>query len=940
VVTVAGLLERERELVALQGAIDAARAARGTVVLIEAPAGVGKSALLSTASDLARRDGMRVLTARGAPLERGLGFGVARQLLAPHGGGSPAGMRTAAAGLFGRAGVPERLPPDETPGLIQALSELVADLVWPAADRATATPLVLAVDDAQWADRSSLRFLGHLALRLDELPLLLIAAIRSGESGTPEELDHLRTLPLARSLHPSPLSEGAVAQFVREQLDERADVALCRACAHATGGNPFYLHELLLAIRAEGASPPSAAEVERAVPESVLRSVLVRLARLGSPATRLASAVAVLGDGATLQLAAALAGLDANSAEQAADTLAAADLLAPGEPLRFAHPLIASALEADMGAFERARAHRRAADLIAAQRAGPELVAMHLLHARPEGDAGVLQPLRAAAALARERGQPEEAVRLLRRALDEPPPPELRADVLVELAAAGAVSASPDAIDQLEEALELIDDPRRRAEALHALSVQLHHASDFARAATMAERAAAELPPDDPLQPRLLAARVGSSVVQFGLRGEAQAALEPLLEAARAGEAPNDPGLLALMAFRMAEGGEPAERVRALADAALAGDPLLERQNLGTSVGFLAAALIWIDELALAERWLDRAVDEAVRANAVTALWIARYYRGNVHLLRGRLADAIADAESALQLYRYGWAASPGSTVTLARAQLERGNLEASRQAIAIGEQADERRIDHLLLLEARAHVRLAEGDALGAFADARAAGGLAEAFGSASERGTEWRPLAAVAAHKLGRVDEAREIADEALERTRGDDSRRVRGRVLRAAGVVTDGERGLELLTEAVGLLDESPAVLERTHALVELGAALRRAGRRRHAKDTLLRALELADQIDAAALAERTRGELRGLGLRPRRGARTGPAALTPSERQIAGLAAAGQSTPQIAHHLTITKKTVETHLAHVYRKLGIRSRAELADALADRGGATGL
>jgi DNA-binding CsgD family transcriptional regulator len=921
------LLERERELGVLQEAIDAARAGSGSVVILEGPAGVGKSALLRAAGELARGaggdrmaagEGMRVLPARGAPLERGVAFGVARQLLAPYGGGA----------LLDDVGGAGGIPTDAALGLIHALYELLADVAWPAPDRATA--LLATVDDAQWADRSSLRFLAHLALRAPELPLVLALAIRTGEPDTPDDLlDQL--LERARSLRPAPLSERAVERFVRAELGEHADRELCRACARASGGNPFYLRELLLTLAAGGNTPPSAADVERTVPESVLRSVLVRLGRLGPDATALASAVAVLGDGATLELAAALEELDPPAAERAADGLAAADLLAPGEPLRFTHPLIAATLTADMGAFERARAHRRAAELLAERGTAPERIAPHLLHARPEGDERVIAPLRTAAALARERGQPEEAVRLLERALAEPPPAEVRAELLVELAAAGAVIGSPDAVDQLEQALELIGDPRRRAEALLVLSTQLHHGGDFARSAEMAARAAAELDPDDPLQPRLLAARVGSSLVHAGLRGDVEVELGRLLEAARAGEYPADPGLLALMAIRMAEAGEPVERVRAVADAALTDDPLLDGGSQGASVGFLAAALIWVDELELAERWLDEAIDAATRAKAALPVWIARYYRGIVHLLRGRLARALADAESALELYSYGWAASPGSTTTLARAHVERGDLDAAREAIAIGEQTDAQRVEHLLLLEARARVRLATGDAAGALADAHAAGRHAEAFGSTSPRSSDWRPLAILAAHRLGRTTEARRIAAQALELTRDEDVPRVRGTVLHAAGVALGDDGGLDLLTEAVVVLDASPARLDRAHALAELGAALRRAGRRTDAKYALERALELADEMDAAPLVDRVRGELRGLGLRPRRGARTGPAALTPSERRVAELAAAGLSTPQIAHHLTVARKTVETHLARVYRKLDIRSRAELPDAM---------
>jgi DNA-binding CsgD family transcriptional regulator len=154
--------------------------------------------------------------------------------------------------------------------------------------------------------------------------------------------------------------------------------------------------------------------------------------------------------------------------------------------------------------------------------------------------------------------------------------------------------------------------------------------------------------------------------------------------------------------------------------------------------------------------------------------------------------------------------------------------------------------------------------------------------------------------------------------------------GMALRTAGLAEGGERGLELLEEAAAVLEPSPARLEHARALVDLGAALRRANRRAAARDPLRRALDLADVCGAGPLAERARQELRAAGGRPRRPRVSGVDSLTASERRIAGLATDGLSTPEIAQALFITKKTVETHLGNVYRKLDIHSRAELAGA----------
>jgi DNA-binding NarL/FixJ family response regulator len=137
--------------------------------------------------------------------------------------------------------------------------------------------------------------------------------------------------------------------------------------------------------------------------------------------------------------------------------------------------------------------------------------------------------------------------------------------------------------------------------------------------------------------------------------------------------------------------------------------------------------------------------------------------------------------------------------------------------------------------------------------------------------------------------------------------------------------------LLHEAVEVLEPSPCRLEHAHALLELGAALRRSNRRVIAREYLRPGLEMAYQCGAAPLAERAAHELAATGARPRRVMLSGIEALTASERRVAELAAAGLSNPEIAQQLFVTRSTIETHLAHVYQKLSITSRRQLPDAL---------
>ncbi|MGN6170584.1 MAG: helix-turn-helix transcriptional regulator, partial [Solirubrobacteraceae bacterium] len=151
---------------------------------------------------------------------------------------------------------------------------------------------------------------------------------------------------------------------------------------------------------------------------------------------------------------------------------------------------------------------------------------------------------------------------------------------------------------------------------------------------------------------------------------------------------------------------------------------------------------------------------------------------------------------------------------------------------------------------------------------------------------------------------------------------------------GLAEGGPRGLELLRESVTVREGSPALLERARSLGELGAALRRSGRRGDAREPLAEALDLAARCGARPLAARVREELNATGARPRREWRTGVEALTPGELRVARLAAEGQTNREIAQTLYVTLKTVEAHLARGYAKLGITARSELPEGLGEK------
>jgi DNA-binding CsgD family transcriptional regulator len=937
------LLERETELEVVRAVLDSARSGRGGLVVIEGPPGAGKSRLLTAARARARESGMRVLSARGAELEREFPFGVALQLFSPQLRFSPErtrrllhGPAAYAAPLFDATAAKEPIGGGERRAALSAgVCALAANLVWDSAVDDRPLPMLLAVDNAQWADQASLGFLSQLADRVQELPIAVVVGVRVGEPDVPQEpLLRLSGQAGRAVLRPPPLTLAAVQQVLRASLNQAPDPAFVRACAWATAGNPFLLVALVEALRAEGVAPNarSAARVGRMVPDEVLRATALRVRRLPDSAVRLARAAAILGDRAPLAQVAALADLDIEIAERDADLLAQARLLEVGEPLSFCHPLLTAAVIEEMGALAARRAHRRAVAILRDAGAPSPAIAGHLLFTRPEGDPDSVEILRDAARAALACGESTGAARLLRRALEEPPADEIVPAVLFDLAYAEAANGEPEASGRLDRALALSTEPAERARASHALARLLSAQGEFGRAAAVAERGLAELGSGHPLRGMLQTTYFAAAAFEPATRSRAIAQMEPIRRRARAGQLPADTALVAQLALREVNDAAPPEHVRTLAQAALSGDPLLEPVTQGRALGFAVAALIQIDEFELAEAALEAALESARARGLLVAAGAARHWRALVHYRRGRLHEAIVDAEAAHEIARSGWATYEGwSAAILAHARMELGELDGAREAIALGEAAPAG-VDRALVLEARGRLSLLEGEPEAALDDFQAAGAyLAEHYGLWHPGMFAWRRAAAFAAHLVGDAERAERHLRIAREEARRAQVASPLGEALRVQGVMTGGERGIADLRRAVAILERSPARLELARALVELGGALRRSGKRVAARAPLRRALELADGFGARPLAETALAELKASGARPRRAALSGVDALTPTERRIAELAATGRANPQIAKALYVTTKTVEWHLSHVYSKLDIASRERLPAAL---------
>jgi DNA-binding CsgD family transcriptional regulator/tetratricopeptide (TPR) repeat protein len=937
------LLERDTALAGIDQHLREAIAGAGSLLVLEGPAGIGKTRLIQAAGRHGRELGLTTLSARGSELERDFAYGLVRQLFeAPLVAAAPAeraellaGAAGHAAALFGVAAAQD----DVADALLDPSFAVLHGLYWLCANLGRRCPLLLCIDDVHWADQASLRFLHYLGRRLEELPIAVVAAARPARSadGSPL-LAALAAGPLADVVVLAPLSERAVAELVRRGLGADVEPAFAAACHEATGGVPFLVRELIRAVAEAGIKPAAAASprVTALAPRAVAHSVVQRLSRLSAPARALAPAAAVLGE-ADLRLAAGLGGVDPGAAAIAADELAAAGILEPGRPLRFAHPVVRAAVEADLSPGGRAGLHAAAARLLADEGASVHRVAAHLLAADPAGHDWVVESLVPAARAAIANGAPDSAVAYLRRALAEPPSGRLRPEVLLELGFAESYAGDPQAVAHLEQALDTAAGTTAQVSVTLALGRMLQIEGRNRESLEVFDRTRARLGSTDRRAALTLeGAALGAAQLDAGTAGDAAKRIAHLRRLAE-----EDPGIppsvFGMLAVAATMANEPAETAARLALRALDGAPKLLPEAVDRPPFFYHAChtLTFAECYQEALRRFDEALADARQLGSLSHVLALSCYRAFAHLRTGSLADAEADARAALET----GPRPPGIHAALALAVLletlaERGEPEAAEaadQRYRLAEQFPTM-LHAGWLLAARGRVRLAGLRPSAALGDLLAAGDLFARLRSPSPSVAPWRSDAALAHLALSAPAEARTLAAEEVALAQAYHGPRTLGIALRAAGLAEGGQRGIGLLRQAARVLEASGARLEHARALADLGAALRRAGYRAESREILRPALDLAHRCGALALTERARTELIAAGGRPRRIVLSGLDSLTPSERRGAQLAADGLANRDIAQNLFITARTVEGHLTHAYQKLAITTRDQLPAALA--------
>lgn len=888
---------RAAELTELGAVLDAVRCGAPRLVLIQGAAGIGKSALIHRFVEEATD--ARVLCATADESESSIDHAVVDQLLRQ--AGEP-GARV------GR----EAADPVSVGGrLLQLLGSLQDE-----------GPVVLLLDDIQWADASSLSAVMFAVRRLVAERVLVVAVARLTQ--TPEGVQRLAAGPIGSVVSLAGLTPESLQQLAAARLARDLPLAQARRLHDLTLGNPLYATAVLDEVPAgEWTSEEDMLPAPR-----IFSTVTTQRLRGCTPgAQALVIAVAVLGQRCLLSQAAALG--EVRDALSACDEATRAELLGHCERsgeivVEFVHPLIHTAIYEHIPLAERRRLHDAAARLVSDSWASLR----HRVAATPGADSVLAAALEAYAHEAADRGAVAVAGLAFVQASRKSDEPAERARRLLAGVDWMLHGGHPLLARTYRDEVTALP-PRSDRDCVLARMVTRERPDEADRLAESAWRRAQS---EDPgaaavvahLRAQFAITRLdGPEALRWSRRSVSLSAGDPALGPWSAGE----------RALGLAWSGRVAEGIIAL-DAAIAGlDPAsaIDGTPLRATRGWLRLVA---DDLSGARADLGRAAGAARRAGSLDQAGLALAQLVRMEYLTGAWDDAVVHAEHGLAIVGSieGLEVWPFILWTATYVPVARGDLDVAGRIVDMIDRASRSPDWRAAMSLARAQLAAGRGDHPGVLAALEPLRQLSPR-GAIDEPGLwPWPALYAEALVETGELEAADAVlrVHEELAATRDRRSAiaglaRVRGRLEALAGRGEAAEASFQAGLDALASL---PLPYERARIHADYGAMLRRQGVRRLAREQLLAAQTIFGHLGARPADEWTARELAGCGLKPRSRASTASEPLTPRESAVAQLVVKGLSNREIADRLIVSVRTVEVHLTHIYAKVGVRSRAQLA------------
>jgi DNA-binding CsgD family transcriptional regulator len=917
------MIGRERELAVADDFLDGIAEGASALVL-EGDAGIGKTTVWAATIARAEPRGLRVLSCRPTEAEAKLSYAALGDLLSPLGEEAfrvlPDPQRRAIDAALLRAD-PRGERIDQ-----RAVSAAVASLLISCSGE---RPVVIAVDDLNWLDSSSARVLAYAVRRFDSAPIgLLVSMRKDGGAADPLALD--RSLPSLRRMGLGPLSLGALRQVLTARLGFSPSRPLLLRIHRHSGGNPFFALELADALADEGGSLISDAQL----PQRLKELVAARIEKL-PPRTRRALLPVSALTRPTLALI-EKAG-EPSSALDEAEAVGVIEIR--NGDVRFAHPLLASAVYSSVTTTRRREVHRRLASVVV----DPEERARHLALAAEPPNVRVAAAVERAAARARARAAPDTAAELLEQALRLTPPSHARARHRRTLAAAEDYFYGGDrgrARDLLEGLIAELPAGALGGDALRLLAELRFYSDNLPAAMPLLEEALALAGADAHRRTRV---ELDLSYARLNV-GDASAADRHAGEMMRYAESAGRAGLLAQALARKANLDVVLGRGvdAAMLERALALEDWEERTLLPLRPSWTAGQAF------LVTGQVERAhsVYAELRANLIARglesdLPATAWMTVSTECLRGDLAEAERLAEEAVAGSLELESRTTRALALGARAMVGayRGAVEAARrdgeQALEIVEEigwAFGRRVG----LWPLGFLALSAGDAAEAH---RRLGPLAEQVASIGLREpmvAPFLPDEVEALLTLGELEQAERVLEPFEQNGRALDrpwalaaSARCRGLLLAGRG---DLQAAVAALEQALAYQRQLQMPFELGRTLLVAGQIQRRLRQKRAAREALEKAKTIFDELGTPLWSAKASSQLSRLGLRRPANAGIG---LTHTERRVVALAVSGLTNREIAAQLFVSPKTVQANLGKVYEKLGIHSRAELGAQAAQRG-----